>query len=147
MPETLLARVQKTPPPARKPETLRARVQYAPPLALAMRSPLARVRCTPPLALAMRSPLARVRCTPPLALALLGASLNCRSIKIRLHFSICALAILSQNGHGVLLLLFWTRARTQGVYVHSLGEINCATCAGTPGSLTPGVPAPPGICV
>ena len=30
---------------------------------------------------------------------------NERIIKIRLHFSICALAILSQNGHGVLLLL------------------------------------------
>ena len=28
-----------------------------------------------------------------------------RTIQIRLHFSICALAILSQNGHGVLLLL------------------------------------------
>ena len=60
--------------------------------------------------------------TPPLALALLGASLNDPS-KHEYTSRFCALAILSQNGHGVLLLLcvvvvFVFDADVHNVHVH-----------------------------
>ena len=56
-----------------------------PPLALPTGSPLTRVQGTPSQALAIGSLWARVRCTPP------GAPRRFpqRTIKIRLHFSIC----------------------------------------------------------
>ena len=101
----------------------KARVQGTPPLALAFGSLLARMQYAPLLTRKLGTLRARVQYAPPLALSLeitAGTSADVlhhwcwrssalpklnEPSKLRLHFSICALAILSRNGHRLLLLL------------------------------------------